>query len=47
MEQEAMSTGMSRRELVAWQGFLGSIAGGIYLGWLLFRHWPANAARRG
>ena len=35
---------MSRRELVAWLGFLGSIAGCAYLGWLLFWHWPANAA---
>jgi hypothetical protein len=38
---------VGRRELVAWLGFLGSIAGSAYLAWLLFWHWPANAAALG
>lgn len=42
MEQGTMSMYMSRRELVAWLGFLGSIAGGFYLGWLLFLQWPGD-----
>jgi hypothetical protein len=42
MEREEMS--MGRRELTAWLGFLGAIAGCLYLGWLLFRHWPGDAA---
>jgi hypothetical protein len=41
LDEETM--GMSRRELVAWLGFLGAAAGGIYLGWLLFLHWPGGA----
>ncbi len=44
MAGETMSMDMSRRELVGWLGFLGSIAGCLYLGWLLFGQWPANAA---
>lgn len=40
---EEATTGMSRRELVSWLGFLGAAAGSIYLGWLLFLHWPGGA----
>lgn len=42
-----MGMGMGRRELVAWLGFLGSLAGCGYLGWLLFWQWPDNAAALG
>jgi hypothetical protein len=42
MEREEMN--MSRRELTALLGFTGAVAGGIYLGWLLFWHWPVNGA---
>jgi len=38
---------VSRREMVAWLGFLGSIAGCAYLGWLLFWRWPDDAAALG
>lgn len=33
---------MSRRELTALLGLLGSMAGCLYLGWLLFVAWPAG-----
>ena len=42
MEGEAVN--MGKRELIAWLGFLGAAAGCAYLGWLLFWHWPGNAA---
>jgi hypothetical protein len=42
MEQETMNVG--RRELIALAGLLGAAAGCAYLGWLLFWHWPGNAA---
>ena len=35
---------MGKRELMALLGFLGAVAGCLYLGWLLFRQWPGNAA---
>jgi hypothetical protein len=35
---------MSKRELMALLGFVGAVAGSIYLGWLLFWHWPRNGA---
>jgi hypothetical protein len=35
---------MSRRELTAWLGFLGAVAGCLYLGWLLFPGWPGREA---
>lgn len=44
MEQGTMSIDIGKRELVAWAGFLGAVAGCVYLAWLLFWQWPANAA---
>lgn len=38
MEREELS--MGKRELTALLGFVGAVAGSIYLGWLLFRQWP-------
>jgi hypothetical protein len=35
---------MSRRELTALLGFLGAVAGCIYLGWFLSAGWPGDAA---
>jgi hypothetical protein len=35
---------MGRRELTALVGFLGAVAGSLYLGWLLFWHWPGSGA---
>ena len=37
---------MSRRELTALLGFLGAVAGCIYIGWLLSAGWPGDAALR-
>lgn len=42
MEGEEVNVG--KRELIALLGFLGAMAGCLYLGWLLFWHWPGNAA---